>query len=898
MGQDMDLDEELYLTKLIEVPMLQRIQDAFANMVGIAALTTDKYGVPVTKGSNFTDFCTKYTRATSLGKVRCEECDKRGAEITMESGTACSYYCHAGLVDFAAPIIANGKMVGSFIGGQVLTDPPDMEQVERVALELGIDPEEYKEAIKKVRVVEKSMVDKAAESLCAIASVISNIAFQSYSLHKSNLEVEKAAQMKTDFLANMSHEIRTPMNAVLGMTDLALREEMSPAAREYIYQIRASGRNLLTIINDILDFSKIESGKMDIIEVPYEPLSLINDFANIVNTRIGNKNIEFTMDICPELPQMLLGDNIRIQQIIINLLNNAIKFTKEGQVEFRMQCEQIDEDTILLKVFVKDTGQGIKKEDLGKLFQSFQQVDSKRNRNIEGTGLGLAITRQLLKLMNGSISVESVYEQGSTFFFELPQKVVKENKAVPKPDEPVSVGIIVENPYVRKQLERDLKKLGATYTILQKNQYAEAQADDFLLIEEEFLTDEIQDFLSRHTEKLQGLVIARYGRKHKYSTPNIKVLHKPVYSLGLYSAMGFGEEITRDTDAEFDEFTFVAPEARILIVDDNLINLTVAEGLLEPLKMQIDSVDSAAKAIDKIKQVRYDLIFMDHMMPGVDGVEATHIIRRLMPDYAEVPIIALTANAVSGVKEMFLQEGMNDFVAKPIEIKDILSKLRKWLPQDKIVLADKENMPERREQTRTDKIEIDGLNVDQALRLLGSDKLFWAVLKEYFVSIDKKAGLIEKYWKSERWRDYTIEVHALKSSSRQIGAEELSELAARLEQAGNDKNIDLIQKKTGTLLSDYRKYADILRPLFPECAETSQEQSADSGVVLDLLKQMEEALDNFDTLQMDEVLEQMGQYQYTGVETEFFAKLKEAVEESDIDGCAQIIEDWRACEES
>ncbi len=896
MGQEIRHGEELYLTQLIEVPMLQMIQDAFANMVGIAALTTDKDGTPVTKGSNFTDFCMKHTRTTPLGKSRCEECDKRGAELTMESGKACSYYCHAGLVDFAAPIMANGKMVGSFIGGQILTDPPDMVQVERVALELGIDPEEYKEAIKKVRIVEKSMVDKAAESLRIIADVISNIAFQSYSLHMSNLAIEQAAQMKSDFLANMSHEIRTPMNAVLGMVDLALREEMSPAAREYIYQIRVSGRNLLTIINDILDFSKIESGKMDIIEVAYEPLSLINDLVNIVNTRIGNKKIEFTMDICPELPQMLLGDNIRIQQIIINLLNNAIKFTKEGQVELKIQCEQKDEDTILLKVFVKDTGQGIKKEDIGKLFQSFQQVDSKRNRNIEGTGLGLAITKQLLKLMNGTISVESEYEKGSTFSFRLPQKIVKENQAVPKADKSVSVGIIVENEYVRKQLERDLKKLGAVYKVLSKEQYAEALDFHFLLIEEEFLSQEIQDFLVRNKKELQGLVIARYGRNHTYSAPNIKVLHKPVYSLNLYSAMGFGEELGRDTGAEFDEFTFVAPEARILIVDDNLVNLTVAEGLLEPLEMQIDSVESAAKAIEKIKQVRYDLIFMDHMMPGVDGVEATHIIRRLMPDYAEVPIIALTANAVSGVKEMFLKEGMNDFVAKPIEIKDILSKLRKWLPQEKIVLANKENMPRKTERPQGNKIEIKGLNVEQALRLLGSDKLFWTVLKEYYVSIEKKAKLIEKYWRSEKWKEYTIEVHALKSSSRQIGAEELSELAARLEQAGNDKNIDLIQEKTETLLSDYRKYADILQPLFPECVEQPQEKSADSAVISSLLKQMVNALDNFDTLQMDEVLEKMNHYQYKGVEADFFARLKEAVEESDIDSCAQIIEDWQTCD--
>lgn len=895
MAQELEQAQELSLTELIDVEVLQKLQDAFSDMVGVAALTADRDGTAVTEGSNFTDFCMKYTRSTSEGKWRCEECDRHGAELTMETGRACSYYCHAGLVDFAAPIIADGKMVGSFIGGQILTDPPDMAQVERVALELGIDPEKYKEAISKVRIVDKSSVDRAANLLCVIASVLSNIAYKSYNLHLSNLEVEKSARMKSDFLANMSHEIRTPMNAVLGMADLALREEMSPDAREYIHQIKASGRNLLTIINDILDFSKIESGKMDIIEVGYEPLSVINDLANIVNTRIGNKNIEFIMDISPDLPQMLLGDNIRIQQIMINLLNNAVKFTKEGLIELKMECDQLDEDSLLLKVSVRDTGQGIKKEDIGKLFQSFQQVDSKRNRNIEGTGLGLAITQQLLKLMNGRISVESEYDVGTTFLFELPQKIVRKTQAVPALEKPLNVAIIVENPYVKEQLQKDLMKLGAKYKVLEKEQYIRTLAFDFLLIEEEFLSEEIQNFLFRNP-KLQTLVIARYGRNHKYASSNIHVMHKPIYSLGLYSAMGIGEEFSRDTGMEYDEFTFVAPEARILIVDDNLINLTVAEGLLDPLKMQIDSVESAAKAIEKIKQVRYDLIFMDHMMPGVDGVEATHIIRRLMPDYAEVPIIALTANAVSGVKEMFLREGMNDFVAKPIEIKDILSKLRRWLPQEKIVLADKEKLPEptkQPEEQQGEKLEIEDLNVDEAMRRLGSEKLFRAVLKEYFVTIDKKYDIIETYWKNERWKNYTIEVHALKSSSRQIGAEGLAELAAELEKAGNEENIALIQEKTEELLREYRRYQGILEPYFPECAKKQEEASTDAKVVHKLLNQMGEALDNFDTLQMDEVLEEMSHYKYTGLEADFFAKLKEAASDSDIDACVQVVEDWR-----
>ena len=258
-------DDDLRLTDLIDVDTLQRIQDAFSDMTGMAALTADKNGVAVTTGSNFTDFCMKHTRRSLIGCMKCFECDKHGAEITMEKGEPCSYYCHTGLVEFAAPIMANGKMIGSFIGGQVLTKPPVLSDIRKKAEELNIDPEEYVKAVHEVPIVDMETIDKASRSLCAIASVLSDVAYKNHMLYNTNRQVEAASRMKSDFLANMSHEIRTPMNAVLGMVDLALREEMSQNARNFVNQIKVAGKNLLVIINDILDFSKIESGKMEII---------------------------------------------------------------------------------------------------------------------------------------------------------------------------------------------------------------------------------------------------------------------------------------------------------------------------------------------------------------------------------------------------------------------------------------------------------------------------------------------------------------------------------------------------------------------------------------------------------------------------------------------------------
>ncbi len=886
--------DDLYLTDLIDVNILQQIQDAFSDMTGMAALTTDAEGNPVTKGSNFTDFCTLYTRNSKLGSVRCESCDKNGAKMTLASGKPCTYYCHAGLVDFAAPIMANRVMVGSFIGGQILPCKPELEKFEKIARELDIDPEEYKAAVSRVKIINKKAIDKAAQSLFTIANVLSNIAYKSHSLYLSNIEIEKASNLKSDFLANMSHEIRTPMNAILGMVDLALREEMSPAARDFIKQIKISGKNLLVIINDILDFSKIEAGKMDIIEVPYEPLSVINDVASIVNSRIGAKKIEFTMDISTNLPKKLIGDNNRIHQVMINLLNNAIKFTKEGEIHLSIDCEQDknNPENIILKSAISDTGIGMKKEDMPKLFNSFQQLDSKRNRNIEGTGLGLAISQQLLELMNGKIHVESEYNKGSTFSFELPQKVVDPACSIPAIKDPKTAVLLLENYYVEKQLYKDLKKIQINHTYIDSIEALYNIEHDYIIVEEKFITEELLDYLKHNPESICIAITSYAYRNTITDIPNMKILRKPVYSLSLYNAMGISS-FELESSPEVNAFTFTAPDAKILVVDDNSVNLTVAVGLLEPLNMQIDTACSAADAIEKLHKKKYDLIFMDHMMPEVDGVEATHIIRRLMHDYDDVPIIALTANAVSGAREKFIKEGMNDFVAKPIEITDITAKLRHWLPPEKIIINSSndstldpnngESLPKR----------IEGLNTAKALKLLGSEKLFRNVLKEYLCSIDQKSDMIWQHLVNEELHDFTIEVHALKSSSKQIGADKVSLLAAELEKAGNECNLAFIEEKTPHLLEEYRKFKDILTPLFPELNVTGGKTEINNDETLSLLDELMDALDNFDTLQIDEVIEKMSAFDYPDDQNKLLNELKSAAESTDIDRCGEIGKSWR-----
>lgn len=528
---------------------------------------------------------------------------------------------------FSIPLVAEGQRIGCVFCRQNVNEP-----------------------------ISKERWTSITNYLSRTVNLLFETAYQNKKILQMSSMIEKEAHMKSDFLANMSHEIRTPMNAVIGMAEMTLREDLPSAAREYIKQILASGNTLLTIINDILDFSKIESGKMNINLAEYEPFSIVKDIAGIIITRIKDKKLEFIIDVAPDIPKQLMGDSIRIKQIIINLANNAVKFTKEGYVHLSISYEKKSERKIMLKVFVEDTGIGIKETDMDKLFQSFQQVDSKRNRNVEGTGLGLAISKQLVTLMHGHIWVESEYEKGSRFPFEIPQIVINSQPSIEvEKGNPKTAGLFCTNTHLAEHMRGMLKHLNVKCLTMTKRE------DLTLLLENdaEFLFIELSDnnyasitndFITAHPS-ITGVWIAEFGTKLQPCQENIITVNKPLYIMDLSKILAH-EDLYSGDEYLKDSFEFIAPDAEILIVDDNEPNLMVAKGILAPLQMKIDTASGGKQALEMISKKHYDLVFMDHMMPELDGIETTRIIRRLHEEYDNVPIIALTANVMEETRAM------------------------------------------------------------------------------------------------------------------------------------------------------------------------------------------------------------------------------------------------------
>ena len=882
---------EIKLTDLISNHIIMELQKMVVLKNGIAT------GLCYSDGSFFTStriinpFCESHIKKSPEGKRRCDACDKEHAAQCCEAGKAFAYTCHAGLVDISAPVIVEGKHYGYIIGGQVSTKEFTREQTDQLAEELGLDREELYEASKTIPIVTQAQVDQTVEDVERISNIIAEIASNKLQVLRANKEIEAAAKMKSDFLANMSHEIRTPMNAIVGMSDMALRETDLEVVKSHVRQIKRSSGMLLTIINDILDFSKIESGKMEINMNEYNPMQLLDDVVHILQTRIKEKDVALIVDVDPKLPGKLMGDETRIKQIITNIANNAIKFTNEGKVHIRVRCVDFGPKMKELQVSVKDTGIGIKEKDLQRIFDSFQQVDSKRNRNIEGSGLGLTISRNLLELMNGKLSVESEYGVGSTFSFTLPQLELEEvaAKTVEHP-ESVDALICVTNQYREQQMLRDLNQLGCKATAVSQSV---KHWDEYshIFIDYELLDEKFLNLVDRRTD-IKVIVIDGYVDCHDSPIKGAVIVNKPLYVNNILRILNNETLVLHENEDEMVEIDFEAPDAKILVVDDNEVNLTVCIGLLKPLHVQTDTALSGAEAIEKISSQMYDLVFMDHMMPMMDGIETTHIIRRMHPEYDDVPIIALTANAMENAKGMFLVEGMNDFMPKPIEFALLLQMLKNWLPKEKIIELSQEEIASLNSNEPDQTMDIPGLDVKEAVRLIGSVSIYHDVLNQYYKNVEKKKQVILSSYETADWERYTTEVHALKSSSRQIGAFDLGDLAEKLEMAGKAKDISFIRQNTGELLDRYTALKETLRAYVPADEEQKEIVQRTDREIADILEELIAATVELDSTTIEDLVRKLETSVTQEPQSTLVSQMKDASEDYDFERCKSLANQW------
>jgi len=512
---------------------------------------------------------------------------------------------------------------------------------------------------------------------------------------------ESANMAKSFFLANMSHEIRTPINGILGMNTMLLKECKDATLLEYAQNIQNAGHTLLSLVNDVLDITKIESGKMELLIGDYDLFAVLNDCYSVADPRAQSKGLEFNINVNPKTPSLLSGDEVRLRQIINNLLSNAIKYTPSGTVDLLVDFKTLPEENsnkrIELVVIVADTGIGIRSDDRGKLFQSFERIDLDRNRNIEGTGLGLNLTKKLVEMMDGRVLVKSVYGSGSVFEVHVPQPVIGD--AV------------------------------------------------------------IGNFMERHKEFIS-----------------------------------FNSGVKK----------FKAKNARLLVVDDVSMNLKVVCGLLKETEIKVDTATNGEDALALVEGNHYDLILLDHMMPVMDGIETLQCMKDIKSfDIKKTPVVMLTANAVVGAKDAYIQAGFTDYITKPIREEVLLTTVKKLLPPE---LIDKVDVAEKNSPMSTSHSVDDLSGVLDTATGLGycmNDKGFYREMLVEYVKNDRLADLESSFAKGD-FENYRINMHSLKSTSLTIGAVALSETAKTIEIACKEGNVDFVRSQHEKCMADYK----------------------------------------------------------------------------------------------
>lgn len=607
---------------------------------------------------------------------------------------------------------------------------------------------------------------------------------------EADLEIaKKSNEAKSNFLSNMSHEIRTPINAILGMNEMILRESNDAQVTEYAVNVKSAGNSLLSLVNDILDFSKIEAGKMEILPVQYNLGSLLNDLVNMVSAKAQEKGLDLEIEVDSNMPANLIGDEIRLKQVVTNILTNSVKYTEKGRVLLSVFYEEYNDKNIILHFEVSDTGIGIKEEDLQRLYSPFERIEEIRNRTIEGTGLGMSIVKKILAMMDTKLEVESKYGLGSIFSFGVKQQVVS--------------------------------------------------------------WEPIGDFKEKYREYI-------------------------------------------DSVEQYHE-SFHAPEAQILVVDDTQMNLTVIKSFLKQTQIQITTAESGKETLDLVAKKHFDVIFLDHRMPEMDGIE-TFEAMKAMPDNLnrDVPVIALTANAISGAREEYMKHGFTDYISKPVNGIQLEQMLIHYLPVEKISSVSIRN-GEDNYKSEFSKIvpedsklnSLSGVDIKAGITNCGDVETYESVVTDFYNSIDRNADAIEGFLNEKDIRNFTVLVHALKSSARLIGALELSDMAAHLEDMGNQENCEEISKLTPALLEKYRMYKVHLAVMADEEDDSLPEIPAEQ--LEGAFKDMKELIEAYDFDTADSIMLMLKDYSIPLDLKNKYNKVRELMTAVDRDGLLEIL---------
>ncbi|MEO5359888.1 MAG: response regulator [Nitrospirota bacterium] len=702
-------------------------------------------------------------------------------------------------------------------------------------------------------------------------------------LQESRQEAEAASKAKADFLANMSHEIRTPMNAIIGMAHLALKTELTPKQRDYVQKIQHSGQHLLGIINDILDFSKIEAGKLDVESIEFELSPVLDNLATLVSEKSAAKGLELVFDIDPGVPNNLIGDPLRIGQILINYSNNAVKFTKDGEIVIRAYIEEQDEDSMLLRFEVKDTGIGLTEEQIGKLFQSFQQADTTTTRQYGGTGLGLAISKRLANLMGGDVGVESEYGKGSTFWFTArlqKSKKLRRDLTLEPGLRGCRVIVADDNAQVLHTLSEQLRSMAfrveetsSGEEALRTVSEADSAGDPFVVA---FIDWQMPGLDGIETAAQIAALTLRHDAPHsiiltsqatvellaKTEAVGLPVIVKPaspstVFDAAIAAIKGTGQAASKaDSAALGQQSLSLITGARVLLVEDNELNQQVALELLADSGFITDLAENGEIAVRMATENSYNIILMDMQMPVMDGVAATIEIRKRC---ADVPILAMTANAMITDKEKCLEAGMNDHVAKPIDPDKLFECMLKWIPQLRTTGAAATltapvaaKAPERSGGVDDQLVAlraVAGLDMASALkRVLGKPASYISLLKKFIVGQADSAEEVKKAIAEGREGDAERIAHTAKGTAGNIGATVVQEKAERLEHAIKHRaaveETEAIRKEFAETLQDFLLE---LQGAMPQEKKTTETVAVDMEALKPVISRLEALLSDDDS---------------------------------------------------